>query len=120
MKLLTIVTHYILYTLCQFPILTGDSIALPIPLVSQGYYKCSSFNFFELGSCHHPHYLVNLHIHRLPLDTEKDYAGISMLNQIDLFVSTVNLYILAKPKVSETGFYHHIAELKLATCSRTV
>ena len=58
------------------------------PTLLQGYFTCDHLPFFELGSCHHKQYLVNLLLPSLPLgETVDQYRGLGPLSRLTVYVS---------------------------------
>ena len=47
---------------------------------------CDHFPLFELGSCHHKQYVVNLYFTSLPLMHREEYQGFAQLNKLSLYV----------------------------------
>ena len=53
---------------------------------TQGFYSCDHFPLFELGSCHHKQYVINLQFRLLPLSTIPQYSGLAPIQKIHIYV----------------------------------
>lgn len=86
------------------------------------YHSCDHLPFFELGSCHHKQYVVNLLLPSLPLGNVEEYRGLAPISQLSAYVihqtlGFTQLWLILKCLLSPLSliillwFYHRVALL---------